>query len=468
MKMLSLSLALLLGASTYAQKDQPLPKDLPPFGPEKSLQAPEVKQTKLENGLTIWLVPRPGFPKVSFTLAVAGGYTADPQDRPGFSQLLTATIDQGTKQRSARQIAEDMQGAGGDVSSIAVRDAIRLSASVLSSKTAEALTVLADLAENASFPDEEVTLAKHNLTDQLEQEETDPSFQANRVIAKVIFGDGPYGVFSPTKESLAAADPAELRNEFARRFRPDQAALIAVGDFHSDEMLSLVRGKFATWHAPASLPVAAAAVPSITPLHAIFIVPRPDSVQTTLTFGAPGPHRGESDFEAAEVANAIYGGTFSSRLVINLREDKGYTYTPGAFLQSFRSVGVLRTDADVRNAVTGASFNEILYEMNRMATTSPTETEFQQAKHNLVGIEAISLQSNDAVAAELADLWTRGLPPEEIGNYGKKITAITADDVNAAAKKYFPASRTSVVAVGEEKVIREALAPFGLPLHPAP
>jgi predicted Zn-dependent peptidase len=461
MKMLSLSLALLLGASTYAQKDQPLPKDLPPFGPEKSLQAPEVKQTKLENGLTIWLVPRPGFPKVSFTLAVAGGYTADPQDRPGFSQLLTATIDQGTKQRSARQIAEDMQGAGGDVSSIAVRDAIRLSASVLSSKTAEALTVLADLAENASFPDEEVTLAKHNLTDQLEQEETDPSFQANRVIAKVIFGDGPYGVFSPTKESLAAADPAELRNEFARRFRPDQAALIAVGDFHSDEMLSLVRGKFATWHAPASLPVAAAAVPSITPLHAIFIVPRPDSVQTTLTFGAPGPHRGESDFEAAEVANAIYGGTFSSRLVINLREDKGYTYTPGAFLQSFRSVGVLRTDADVRNAVTGASFN-------RMATTSPTETEFQQAKHNLVGIEAISLQSNDAVAAELADLWTRGLPPEEIGNYGKKITAITADDVNAAAKKYFPASRTSVVAVGEEKVIREALAPFGLPLHPAP
>ena len=106
--------------------------------------------------------------------------------------------------------------------------------------------------------------------------------------------------------------------------------------------------------------------------------------------------------------------------------------------------------------------------MNRMATTSPTEAELQQAKHNLVGIEAISLQSNDAVAGELADLWTRGLPPEEIGNYGKKIAAITSDDVNAAAKKYFPASRTSVVAVGEEKVIREALAPFGLPLHPAP
>jgi predicted Zn-dependent peptidase len=106
--------------------------------------------------------------------------------------------------------------------------------------------------------------------------------------------------------------------------------------------------------------------------------------------------------------------------------------------------------------------------MNRMVTTSPTENELQQAKRNLVGLEAISLQSNDEVAGELADLWTRGLPPEEIGNYGRKVAAITADEVNATAKKYFPAARFSVVAVGEEKVIREALAPFGLPMVPAP
>ncbi len=143
MKIFCLSLALLLAASTYAQKEQPLPKDLPPFGPEKPLQAPDVRQTKLENGLTVWLVPRRGFPKVSFTLAVVGGYAADSQDRPGFSQLLTATIDQGTKKRTARQIAEDMQDAGGDVNAFAVRDAIHISTSVLSSKTTEGLAVLA-------------------------------------------------------------------------------------------------------------------------------------------------------------------------------------------------------------------------------------------------------------------------------------------------------------------------------------
>lgn len=468
MKIFCLSLALLLAASTYAQKEQPLPKDLPPFGPEKPLRAPEVRKTRLENGLTVWLVPRPGFPKVSFILAVVGGYAADPQDRPGFSQLLTATIDQGTKERTARQIAEDMQDAGGDVNAFAVRDAIRISTSVLSSKTTEGLAVLADLADEAAFPDNEVTLAKRNLTDQLEQEETDPSFQANRAIAKVLFGNGPYGVFSPTKDSLAAATPAELRSEFARRFRPDQAALLVVGDFSPDQMLSLIRGKFGAWHSPSSTPVAPASAPSVTPPHTIFIVPRPESVQTTLAFGAPGPHRGDPDFESTEVANAIYGGMFGSRLVNNIREDKGYTYSPSGFLQSFRSAGAMRTQADVRNAVTAASFNEILYEMNRMVTTSPMENELQQAKRNLVGIEAISLQSNDAVAGELADLWTRGLPPEEIGNYGRKVAAITADGVNAAAKKYFPAAHFSVVAVGEEKVIRDALAPFGLPMVPAP
>jgi zinc protease len=468
MKSFCLSVALLLTASTYAQKEQPLPKDLPPFGPEKPLQAPDVRKTKLENGLTVWLVPRPGFPKVSFTLALVGGYAADPQDRPGFSQLLTATIDQGTKKKTARQIAEDMQDAGGDVNAFAVRDAIRISTSVLSSKTTEGLAVLADLAEDAAFPDNEVALAKRNLTDQLEQEETDPSFQANRAIAKVLFGNGAYGVFSPTRDSLAAATPAELRSEFARRFRPDQAALLVIGDFSPDQMLSLIRGKFGAWHSPSSAPVAPASAPSVAAPHAIFIVPRPESVQTTLAFGASAPHRGDSDFESTEVANAIYGGMFGSRLVNNIREDKGYTYSPSAFLQSFRSAGVIRTQADVRNAVTGASFNEILYEMNRMVTTSSTENELQQAKRNLVGIEAISLQSNDEVAGELADLWMRGLPPEEIGNYGRKVAAITADEVNAAAKKYFPAAHFSVVAVGEEKVIREALAPFGLPMVPAP
>ena len=123
------------------------------------------------------------------------------------------------------------------------------------------------------------------------------------------------------------------------------------------------------------------------------------------------------------------------------------------------------TQTDVRNGVTGPPFNEIAYELNRLATTSPSPEELKQAERFLVGIEAIQLQSREAVANELARLWINGLPPEEIGAYGRKVASTTANDVNAAARKYFPAAKAAVVAVGEEKVIREAVTPFGIPVQ---
>jgi zinc protease len=461
-------LLLLAGSASAQKEEQALPKDLPPLGPEKPLQAPDAKVSKLDNGMAVWLVPQPGFPKVSFALAVLGGYPADPKEHPGLSQLLTATIDQGTKSRNARQIAEQLQGAGGDLSANVTRDAIRVSTSVLASKAADGLAVLADVAQSATFPDSEVDLARRNLSDSLDLQEADPNFLASRAMAKVLYGDSSYSIISPTKASLAAMTPADLRAEFARLFRPDRALLVVVGDLSADQMLSLVREKFGAWRAPASPAVEVAPPPLNPPPHAVFFVARPDSVQTTLDLAAFGPKRSDPDFEATEVANAIYGGTFGSRLTTNIREDKGYTYTPGSSLATFRASGTLRTGADVRNAVTAPSLNEIFYEMNRLATTSPTDRELQQAKRYLVGIEAIQLQSRDAVAGELASLWTKGLPPHAIGTYGKKITAITTADVDAAAKKYFPAARTAIVAVGEEKVIRDAVAPFNLPLNPAP
>jgi zinc protease len=467
---LAIAAALLFfAASTSAQKEeQPLPKDLPSFGPEKPLQAPAVKVSKLNNGLTLWLVPQPGFPKVSFALAILGGYPADPKDHPGLSQLLSATIDQGTKTRTARQIAEQLQAAGGDLSANVVRDSIRITTGVLASKAADGLAILADIAQNATFPDSEVDIAKRNLSDSLDLQEADPNFLASRALARVLYGDSPYSVISPTKQSLAAMTSADLRAEFTRRARPDQALLVIVGDLSSDHMLALATEKFSTWRGPA-VPVAEVPAPPLNPPpHSVFYVARPDSVQTTLALAAFGPKRSDPDFEAVEVANAIYGGTFGSRLTANIREDKGYTYTPGSSLQTFRTSGTLHTGADVRNAVTAPTLNEIFYEMNRLATTSPTDRELQQAKRYLVGIEAIQLQSRDAVAGELASLWTKNLPPEEIGAYGQKITAITAEQVDAAAKKYFPASRATIVAVGEEKVIRDSLSTFGLPITPAP
>lgn len=465
MKTLVISLsALLLAGSSVAEK-APLPKDLPPYGPETPLVAPTVKAIKLDNGLTVWLVPEPGFPKVAIALAIRGGFAADPADRPGISDLLTKTIDQGTATRMAKQIAQDLQGAGGDLSATAGKDSLIVSTSFLSSKSDKALTAFADVVRNASFPDSEVTLAKRNAIDDLKQKESQPSFLASRAMESVLFGSHPYHVTSPTEESISASTSTDLRRIYAERFRPDQALLVVVGDFENERMLAEIKSRFEGWKAPATAPVPEPEVVSATPQHVVFIVPRPSSVQTTLQLGMFGPLRSDPNYEAALVANAVYGGTFGSRLTSNIREDKGYTYSPHSALQAYRAVGVLTTRADVRNEVTGPTFNEMNYELNRLATTSPTPEELKQAERFLVGTKALELQSRESVANELARLWIDGLPPDEIGVYGRKIASTTADDVNAMARKYFPAAKAAIVAVGEEKVIREALTPFGIPVQ---
>jgi zinc protease len=463
--LMSLALMALSICAGAQEKLPPLPKDLPAYGPTVPFHAPKVEIKKLSNGLTLWLVPRPGFPKVAIAIAVRGGMASDPPGLPGLSQLLMATIDQGTKARNAKQIAEDIQAAGGDLSGDSPADSLVIETDVLVEGTDKALAVIADILRNATFPDSEVDLAKRNAAENLRGEEADPGFLAARLLAKEVYGSHPYSVIRPTQQSIQSTQPGELRNTFAQRFRPDQMLLVAVGDFQAATFSATVEKFLGTWLAPASPPVSPVAKPSEQNPHEVFMVPRPNSVQTTFALASFGPVQSDPDFAATQVANAIYGGMFGSRLIRNIREDKGYTYSPQTFIAMRGRAGDLETHADVRNAVTGATLNEIDYELNRMATTAPTDEEVESARRFLVGLNAIRLQSQGSVARRLATLWSYGLPPEELGLESERIQKVTAQDVEKAGAKYFPAARDTIVAVGEEKVIEDQLAPFGLTIH---
>ena len=457
----------LLTASA-AEKSKPLPKDLPPYGPLEPFKAPQVAARTLSNGLTLWLVPRPGFPKASFAVAVRGGLASDPMDRPGLSQLITDALDQGTKTRTAKQIAEELQAAGGDLSGAAGSDSIVVSTSVLSGNADAGLTVLADVLQNATFPDSEVELAKRNAVESLRSQEADPSFLARRALAKAVFADHPYSVISGTQASIQGATAEDLRHEYAKRFRPDQAVLVAVGDFQPDKLMATIESLFGKWSVPKDPPLAAVQKPSRPAPREVFYVERPGSVQTNIIAGTLGPTRGDPDYASTQVANAIYGGMFGSRLTLNIREDKGYTYSPWSALAPRHQAAILQTSAAVRNEVTGASLNEINYELNRMATTAAEPEEVSQAQRYLTGTRALELQSQGTVASELARLWVFGLPPEELGTESARIQKVTAKDVAQVGAKYFPASRQTIVTVGEKKVIEEQLAPFGLKVEQAP
>ncbi|HTS75871.1 MAG TPA: pitrilysin family protein [Bryobacteraceae bacterium] len=463
MKIESFALAVVLcGTASAADKEPALPKDLPPYGAMKPLAAPRVIQRKLANGLTVWLVPESGFPKVAFALKLRGGYTADPKDRPGFADLLAATVTQGTASRSAKQVAEEIASAGGDLSASAGADSILVDASVLSSRANKAVELLADVAGHAAFADQEVAIAKSNLSASLEADEASPAFLGRRALYRALFGNHPYAVISPTQDSITQTTPADLRREYARRFRPDRALLVAAGDFSESAMESTIERAFGSWKAEGEAAPIESGKPAAVISKAVIVVPRPGSVQTAFYLGTLGPTRPAPDYAAARVANAIYGGMFGSRLVNNIREDKGYTYSPGAAILLNHDAGIVLTRADVRNAVTGASFNEIVYELNRMATTAPGTDEVEHAKRYLLGSLAIQLQSRGAVARQLANLWIDSLPPDALASQAEQIAKVTPAEVQAVARKYFPAWRMTVVAVGDEKVIREELAPFGL------
>jgi predicted Zn-dependent peptidase len=449
-----------------AQKQSPLPKELPPYGRLKPFAPPKVQATKLANGLTVWLVPEPGFPKVAFAVAVRGGLAADAADRPGLADLLADVLTQGTRTRSSRQIAEEMQGAGGDLQAAARADSIFVQTEVLASRTEPALAVLADILQNAAFPQEEFEIARSNAAENLRAQEADPGFVASRALYKAVFGEHPYGTISPTQASLAVLTPADLRREYARRFRPDQSLLVCVGDFEAARMSAAIESALGKWTAPQAPPVAAPPAPPSASPHAMFTLARPNSVQTTLVVASLGPNRASPEYAAARVANAIFGGMFGSRMIRNIREDKGYSYSPYSYVQTRRSTGIFIAQADVRNAVTGASLNEMTYELNRMATTEPADEEVTTAHRYLVGNRAISLQSRASVASQLAALWVDNLPPDELGRESERFEKVTAKDVADIGRKYFPAERATVVAVGDQQALDSQLSLFGLPRHP--
>ena len=459
--------ALLFCVAAFGAEKAPLPKDLPPYGEIKRFTPPQVTEKKLPNGLTLWLAPESGFPKVAITIAVRGGMAADPAGRPGLAEFLEQTVGQGTKTRTARQIAEQLQETGGDLQVTAGPDLIRLSTTVLADRANAALTVLADVVANATFPTSEVEIARRNLAASLRSREAEPGFLANRALAKAVFGEHPYGIVAPTQASIAATTAVELRAQYAARFQPGRALLVVVGDFDSKAMTALCTRLFGTWKSAAASPADTPAPLRHAP-HAIFTIGRPGSVQTTLMLATFAPARSDPQYAAAEVADSILGGGFTSRLIQNIREDKGYTYSPGTFLDLRRRAVLEQMSADVRNAVTGASFNEMVYELNRMATTEPTAEEVAQAQRYLIGNKAVSLQSRESVARQLAGLWSNGLPPEELGAESERIEKTTPAAVAAVGRQYFAAAQAAIVAVGEPKVLRDQLAPFAVPMKPAP
>jgi predicted Zn-dependent peptidase len=437
-----------------------LPSDLPALLPDKPLPSPDVVSATLPNGLAVQAVRKEGVPLVSVRLVIRGGLSDDSPAEPGFAQLLADSLKEGTAGRSGRELAMAAQGAGGELTTGALPDSLTIGVSGLAAKSPQLLDLVADLARNASFPAEGVARVKSLAQERLETDESDPAFVAARAFAKVLYGSHPYGVTAPTAASIDAVTSERLRAESRRRLRPERSLLLVVGAVDPAVVTSEATRLFGSWKGSGDAPPPVPEAKPPAPPRRIEILDRPGSVQSVLVVGLLGPLRTSADAAALEIAMTIYGGAFSSRLVQNLREEKGYTYSPGAGVRWLAAHGAVRSSAAVRNDVTGASLGEIFYEMTRMATTEPTDEEMERSRRVFVGLKAIALQTSPGLADELSRLWVLGVPPSEIGLVTETLAKVTKADVKRVSKKYLAAARAQVVAVGDASVIREELAPF--------
>lgn len=431
------------------------PAPLPP----RPLNLPTPEEATLSNGLRVVLVEQDRLPLVNFRLSFRTGDAFDPPELPGLTDILAHMLAEGTETRTSRQIAEEVARHGATLNAGASADYSTVSASSLSSFAYEVLDLLADVALHPSFPEDELALAKANAQQNLIAQRAQPSFLATEALARVLFGEHPYSVVSPTPESIEAMTRERIRSFHRQQFVPNNAVLFAVGDIRRDEMLKRIESLFGDWR-PGEIADPVFPDPPTLEGRAAYIVNRPGSAQTNIVVANHGITRTHPDYFPMLVMHTILGGTASARLFMNLREDKGYTYGAYSSLDTRRRAGSFRATAEVRTPVTGASLKEIFYELERIRSENVSAQELEDAHAYLTGIFPIRLETQDGLVDQLVQIVMHELPPDYLHTYRDRVRQVTVEDVRRVAESYVTPDRAALILVGDAEAIREQAAPF--------
>jgi predicted Zn-dependent peptidase len=264
----------------------------------------------------------------------------------------------------------------------------------------------------------------------------------------------------PDEKSIAALTRADLKDFVNRYYVPNNAVLIVVGDFQPDTAFAQIEKAFGTWKSR-ELPVVEMPAPPTRDKRQIYFVNRPGSIQSEIYIGNLSIPRKDPDYFAIRTANVIFGGSFYSRLTRNIREEKGYTYSPFSSSNTIAKAGFFMTGAAVRNEVTGPTLLEMFYELDRMRVLPVTDEELKAAKIYSTGNFSVELASQSGLAGRIASLYMYGLPHDFIENFRPKIEGLTPADIQRVAAKYFDTYHAAVVVVGDYEKVKDQVAPFG-------
>lgn len=434
-----------------------LAKILPPVLPLKAIKLPAVAERTLGNGLRLIAARRAGVPRFEARLLVSSGRRKSAAD-PALARVLAKTLTAGTRTRTSVEIAQELQRLGGSLDAGADAEEFAVFGSALASELPRFLALLSEVVTDATHPDDEVALQRDVMAQEITLALSQPATLAREALFRRLYGGHPYGHGLPAPGDVMAVRAAQIRKLQDKRFRPDGAVLVLVGDFSPAKALDLAEGALAAWpggNAKPGLTAPPAPAPGPT-----LLVDRAGAVQTNIRIGGPAVNRRHRDYPALALANLVFGGYFVSRLVENIRERRGYTYSPGSGVQQHRQASLFFIQADVGTDVTGPALVEIRYELQRMLAGPIDDAELTSAKRYLSGTASMGIQTQAGLAGTLANLATAGLPVEHLRDFPAAVEALTAPDVIGAARKYLDPRNLQTVMVGDVAAIRPAVEAF--------
>jgi zinc protease len=435
------------------RRQQPAP--LPP----RPLNIPTPYETVLPNGLRLVIVDDRRLPLVSYRLSFRTGSTHDPKDMPGLTDMMTGMLTEGTESRNSRQIADETARIGATLTAGANSDYTIVAASALAIYGDEVLALMADVVLHPSFPESELDLSRQNTKEDLKQQRAKPSFLAGEMLARIIFGEHPYSVVAPTPESIDAMSREKLVQFHRQTFVPANAVFTVVGDVAREQIIERVTELFGVWPAGES-PASDFPAPPERSERTIYLVDRPGSAQSNIVIANLGVTRTNPDYFPLLLMHTVLGANASSRLFMNLREEKGYTYGAYSSLDTRRTAGTLRATAEVRTPVTGASLKEFFYELNRMRDEPVSEQEIKDAKAYLTGVFPIRLETQEGLIDQLVQIKMYGLPDDYLQHYRERISTVTAQDIQRVANRYIMPDRAAIVIVGDAAAVMNQIEPY--------
>ncbi|GMR13997.1 MAG: pitrilysin family protein [Gemmatimonadota bacterium] len=444
-------------AGSFARSDVPAP------GPIRGFDFPPVSGTRMANGLDLRIVRAARFPIVTAMLILdAGEWGVDPI-QAGLAVLAGDALEGGTARHSAAGLAEALEGIGAGLGVTTGWDATTVTVSCLAERLGEALVLMAEVVLEPIFPAEEFDRVRHQRLAAIQQRAMNPSTVAGDHAARFIHADGvPFGrPVAGTEETVGPLSGDDARSWLAKRYCPGGAGLVVVGDVDAGEIEALAAGCFGAWSGAVE-PSDPVAVVQRHDGRRIEIVHRPGAVQSEIRMGHVGVSKATPDYFSLLVYNTILGGSFTSRLNLNLRERHGFTYGARSQFRFRRNAGPFVISTAVETAVTADAVREAMSEVETLGNDGPSPDEVDAARDYIVGIFPLRLETTSQLASRVGELIIFGLPDDYHATYRDRLRAVTQEDTAEAGRKHVRPEQMSVVIVGDADEIRAPLEELDL------